>query len=98
MMTHFRASHLHQFEASGKPFLYLQSAAIFALDDASQAILKLLDGGSRTREDIQGLLGTRLSAVDLDEGMDELLRVQAVVPVNEAPKPVPKVIPLEPFP
>ena len=75
MMTHFRASHLHQFEASGKPFLYLQSAAIFALDDASQAILKLLDAGSRTREDIQGMLGTHLSAAELDEGMDELLRV-----------------------
>ena len=44
------------------------------------------------------MLGTRLSAAELDEGMDELLRVQAVVPVNEAPKPVPKVIPLEPFP
>jgi uncharacterized protein len=98
MTMHFRTAHLHQFEASGKPFLYLQSAAIFALDDASQSILKLLDGGSRTREDIQGMLGTRLSAAELDEGMDELLRVQAVVPVNEAPKAVPKVIPLEPFP
>ena len=100
MTTRFRTRHLHRFDAAGKAFLYLQSAAIFALDDASCALLELLGTEPRTREEVRAALqqDTRWSAAEIDEGMDELLRVQAIAPVNEAPQPIPKVIPLEPFP
>ena len=100
MTMRFRTRHLHRFDAAGKAFLYLQSAAIFALDDASCALLDLLGTEPRTRDEVQAALqkDTRWSAAEIDEGMDELLRVQAIAPVNEAPQPIPKVIPLEPFP
>ena len=100
MTTRFRTRHLHRFDAAGKAFLYLQSAAIFALDDVSCALLELLATEPRTREEVQAALqkDTRWSPTEIDDGMDELLRVQAIAPVNEAPPSVPKVIPLEPFP
>lgn len=98
MAARFRTQHLHRFDAAGKAFLYLRSAAIFALDDVSRTILELLDTEPRAREEILAVLGTRWSVAELDEGLDELRRVQAIVPVNEAPQLIPKVIPLEPFP
>ena len=62
--------------------------------------LEMLGTEPRTREEVQAALqkDTRWSPTEIDGGMDELLRVQAIAPVNEVPQPIPKVIPLEPFP
>ena len=56
MAARFRTQHLHRFDAAGKAFLYLRSAAIFALDDVSRTILELLDTEPRAREEILAVL------------------------------------------
>ncbi|HEV3139540.1 MAG TPA: hypothetical protein VGY57_03440, partial [Vicinamibacterales bacterium] len=82
----------HRFEAAGKPFVYLvPSAAIFELDDASDAILRALTERPRTRDELAAI-------ADADAALADLARVQAIAPLD-APAPVhPKVIPLTPFP
>ncbi|MDP6372156.1 MAG: quinohemoprotein amine dehydrogenase maturation protein [Vicinamibacterales bacterium] len=98
MSERLRTRHLHRFEAAGKAFLYLQSAAIFALDDASRAILDLLEAEPRSRHEMQTALAARWPTDELEESLDELVKVEAVAPVDQAPAPMPKIIPLEPFP
>ena len=40
----------HRFEAAGRPFVYLvPSAAIFALDETADAIMRTLGNGARSR-------------------------------------------------
>src|SRR5262245_11154129 len=87
----YAAREHHRFEAAGKPFVYLvPSAAIFELDEASDAVLRALRESPKTRDDLGG--------APIDEALAELIRVQAIAPV-EAPVPShPKVIPLAPFP
>jgi len=85
----------HRFEAAGKPFVYLvPSAAIFELDAASDAVLRMLRERPRTREE--------LAAVDdsdsIDQTLAELARVRAIAELHEPAAPTPKVIPLAPFP
>ena len=66
----------HRFEAAGKPFVYLvPSAAIFALDDASDAVLRAVSAGPRTREELSAVVG---DPVELDATMAELARVRAI--------------------
>jgi uncharacterized protein len=95
-MTVMTAREHHRFEAAGQPFVYLvPSAAIFALDPPSDAVLRSVSERPRTREE---LLTAVPEAVDLDAALDELLRVQAIAATDALPTPTPKVIPLAPFP
>ena len=56
----------HRFEAAGKPFVYLvPSAAIFALDDAADAILRTLSERPRTREELVAELSARHDHAEL---------------------------------
>ena len=59
-MTAWGAREHHRFEAAGKPFVYLvPSAAIFALDDAADAILRTLTERPHTREELVAELSPR---------------------------------------
>jgi uncharacterized protein len=92
-MTAWAAREHHRFEAPGKPFVYLvPSAAIFELDEAADSVLRTLAERPRTREE---LIATVSGA---DAAIAELARVQAIGEVTAPPAPVPKVIPLAPFP
>ncbi len=94
-MSVWTAREHHRFEAAGQPFVYLvPSAAIFALDAASDAVLRTVRERPRTRDELQATMPD----VDLDAALAELLRVQAIGEVNVPVAPTPKVIPLAPFP
>ena len=69
----------HRFEAAGQPFVYLvPSAAVFALDEVSDALIALLRDGDRTREEIVTTLSGRFDSAAVSESVAELVRVRAV--------------------
>src|SRR5215217_3307245 len=88
----------HRFEAAGRPFVYLvPSAAVFALDDAADAVMRTLGSGARTRDELLAELGVWHPPERLGETVDELARVQAIGEIAVRPRQ-PKVLPLTPFP
>jgi uncharacterized protein len=111
-MTVWGAREHHRFEAAGKPFVYLvPSAAIFALDDAADAVLRTVSTRPHTREELLAALreaaptsGRRAGPAPtsdgdrLDAALAELSRVRAIGEVHAAQAPQPKIIPLAPFP
>jgi uncharacterized protein len=93
-MTAWVAREHHRFEAAGKPFVYLvPSAAIFALDDEADAVLRAIRGRPHTREELAARLGD-----GIDSALAELVRVRAVGELNASEPLPPKVIPLAPRP
>ena len=59
-MSAYRQGEFHSFEGGGQNYLYLvPSAAIFALEDLSAAVLDLLKYRELTREEIVGELVSR---------------------------------------
>jgi len=95
-MTMWAAREHHRFEAAGQPFVYLvPSAAIFALDPASDAVLNALRRGASTRDELTAVLP---SGANLDDALEELARVQAIAERTAPPVKTQKIIPLEPFP
>jgi uncharacterized protein len=100
-MSAWVAREHHRFEAAGKPFVYLvPSAAIFALDDAADAVLRTLSARPHTREELSMALDDSrpMPPDDIDAAIAELARVQAIGPAAVPPAPTPRVIPLTPFP
>jgi uncharacterized protein len=94
--TAWAAREHHRFEAAGKPFVYLvPSAAIFALDGTAAAVMRALDNGPRTREELGAAVG---DDGELDAAIAELARVRAIGAVGTHALATPKVIPLAPFP
>jgi uncharacterized protein len=94
-MNVWAAREHHRFESAGQPFVYLvPSAAIFALDSSSDAVLRTVTERPRTRDELQAAMPD----VDLDAAIEELLRVQAIGEMSAPKAPTPKVIPLAPFP
>ena len=92
--TTIRRREFHSFTSAGKPFAYLvPSAAVFELDDASAAILALLENGPIAPAELIGQLTPRFSEIELHETVDELLRVQAIAAGLDAP-PLPKLLPI----
>jgi uncharacterized protein len=93
--TLWAAREHHRFEAAGQPFVYLvPSAAIFALDGASDAVLRVVAERPRTLAE----LAAAVPDIDLATTLEELLRVQAIGETDRPVAPQPKVIPLAPFP
>jgi uncharacterized Fe-S cluster-containing radical SAM superfamily protein len=89
----------HPFEAAGRRFLYLvPSAAVFALDDCSSAVLDSLSNGPRQVDDLTRELSSRFDSVEVGDTIAELARVRALGESTAKPMPVPKVIPLKPVP
>ena len=69
----------HRFEAAGQPFLYLvPSAAVFALDEVSDAVLGVLRTGDRPYGDLLAGLGSRFDGAAVADATAELLRVRAI--------------------
>lgn len=79
-MSAYRQGEFHAFEGGGQNYLYLvPSAAIFALEDLSGAVLELLKGREMTREQIIDELLTRgYASSSIDETLDELHQAHAI--------------------
>ncbi len=89
----------HRFEAAGQRFMYLvPSAGVFALDETAEAVLDLLSRGPSEDGQIQAELADRFPASEIDETLNELLRVQAIGERARPADTVPRIIPLVPFP
>jgi uncharacterized protein len=94
----------HRFEAAGRPFAYLvPSAAIFGLDPTADAVLRALTVKPQTRASLLASfraagVGTDVTEDLVDEAITELRAMQAIGEVDQAPRPLPKVLPLTPVP
>ncbi len=90
---------MHRFEAAGQPFVYLvPSAAVFQLDGPAHAIVEALDEGPRSATDLVGALVDRFDKEAVIGTIGELLAVRAIGEMAAAPEPMPKILPLAPFP
>src|SRR5688500_5393609 len=89
----------HTFEAAGRRFLYLvPSAAVFALDDCSAAVVDALGNGPRPLEELTQDLAPRFDMAEVTGTIAELRRVRALGDTSIAPPPMPKILPLRPVP
>ena len=78
-MSELRLGEHHAFEASGKEFVYLvPSAAVFELDDVSREIMTRLRGGDVSPKELVQELNGRFEAREIEESIEELLRVRAL--------------------
>ena len=94
----------HSFEAAGRRYLYLvPSAAVFALDDCSEAILQELSRGPQPIEAVARNLSERFDEAEVTDTIAELQRVRALAeilgnPEGLPPPRLPKIVPLRPVP
>jgi len=79
-MSAYRQGEFHAFEGGGQDFLYLvPSAAIFALEDVSKAVLGLLKERELSRDQIVAeLLERGYSRSTIEETLDELHQAHAI--------------------
>jgi hypothetical protein len=76
----------HRFEAAGRPFVYLvPSAAIFALDEAADDVMRTLGNGARSRDELVAELSARHAPEQLGETVRELAQVQAIGELGARP-------------
>jgi uncharacterized protein len=69
----------HRFEAAGQPFVYLvPSAAVFALDAVSDALLRLLQERECSRDHVEAMLRGRFDSAAVSDAVAELIRVRAI--------------------
>jgi len=88
----------HSFEAAGQRFLYLvPSAAVFALDECSQAVLDELEAKPRDADSLVQDLAARFDVEETATTIAELRRVRAIGDTRPVP-PLPKIVPLQPVP
>src|SRR5687767_10156336 len=87
----------HAFEAAGQEFLYLvPSAAVFALDECSVAVLDAVRDGDADATAITRRLASRFDETAVRETIVELQRVRAIA--DHAAPSTPKILPLKPVP
>jgi uncharacterized protein len=90
----------HPFEANGRQFVYLvPSAAVFALDACSEAVVTELRTRPRNVSELTSDLSLRFDSQEVSDTIAELLRVRLLG--ESSAKPVslpPKIIPLKPVP
>jgi uncharacterized protein len=95
------AREFHLFQAAGRDFLYLvPSAAIFALDGPTAAVIRTVSEGKRPEEAVVAALADRFDAKTIRAAMRELLDVRAIGHEHE-PSPearTPRLLPMMPFP
>jgi uncharacterized protein len=88
----------HAFEASGQRFAYLvPSAAVFAFDDCSSAVVDLLKSRTSAPDEILSALAGRFEPQAIKDAVNELYRAR-VIGEASAPAPAPKIIPLKQMP
>ena len=87
----------HLFQAAGRDFLYLvPSAAIFALDESTSAVLRLLTEQKRPEEAVVAALAERFDSATLRDAIADLLEARAIGYEHEPQARFPRVLPLMP--
>jgi uncharacterized protein len=87
------------FEASGSRFLYLvPSAGVVKLDDASTAVLNLLEEAPRGREEVVAALAPRFGDDQVRSSVEELTQIRAVKRAAAPRERMLKVLPPPDFP
>ena len=89
----------HLFQAAGRDFIYLvPSAAVFALDDATAAVLRVVTERAQPESDIAAALGDRFEPARVAEAIDDLLKVRAIGYEHQPADTSPRLLPMMPFP
>lgn len=89
----------HPFEAAGHRFVYLvPSAAVFRLDEVTDAVLEALAPGARPVDALLGELVPRFGEGEVKSAIQDLMEVRAVGPRGAGPEPMPVEVPGEDFP
>jgi uncharacterized protein len=98
MMT-LAVREFHLFHAAGRDFVYLvPSAAVFALDEPTSAVLRVLAEAPRPEEAVVSALADRLDEAIVRGAIAELLQVRAVGYQHQPEDTPPRVLPMMPFP
>jgi uncharacterized protein len=93
------AREFHLFHAAGRDFLYLvPSAAVFALDEPTSAVLRVVTEGRRSEEAVAAALAERFDAASVRAAISELLQVRAIGYEHQPADESPRVLPMMPFP
>jgi len=89
----------HLFQAAGRDFVYLvPSAAVFALDEVTSAVLRVVSESKRSEEDVVAALGDRFERESVRGAVAELLQVRAIGYEHQPDDQPPRVLPMMPFP
>ena len=84
-LTEIALGECHPFEAAGRHFLYLvPSAAVFALDDTSAAVVDTLRGRQLAPAELMALLAGRFEPAEVEATLSELAGARAILPVDPA--------------
>ena len=87
----------HLFQAAGHDFLYLvPSAAVFALDAPTSAVLAAITEQKRSEEAVVAALAERFDAATIRDAIAELLQARAIGYEHEPEARVPRVLPMMP--
>ena len=103
-MTKIALGECHPFEAASSRFLYLiPSAAVFALDDTSAAVVDTLSVENRSVKELVDHLSPRFKVSDIETCLAELAAARAVIPVPSrnvevSTDPQARIIPLTEIP
>jgi uncharacterized protein len=98
-MSGLRLGEHHAFAASGKEFVYLvPSAAVFELDEVSREIMTRLRGGDVSPTELVRELNGRFEPREVEESIEELLRVRALGVSGIPDQPPPRQMPPADFP
>jgi uncharacterized protein len=90
----------HLFNAAGRSFLYLvPSAAVFGLDDATAAVLRVVTERTKAVEDdVVAALAPHFGGAAVRAAVAELLQVRAIGYEHQPEEKAPRLLPMMPFP
>ena len=89
----------HLFQAAGRDYLYLvPSAAVFALDAATSAVLRAVSDGPATADGVVQALADRFDETTIRAAIVELLDVRAIGHQHQPDEAPPRLLPMMPFP
>lgn len=98
-MSRLALREFHAFEAAGQRFLYLvPSAAVVKLDETADAVLRALEEGPRSPQNLGATLGDRFNAEEIHSSVAELLQMRAIGRASAPPERTLRVLPSEDFP
>jgi uncharacterized protein len=89
----------HLFQAAGRDFLYLvPSAAVFALDEPTAAVLNVVTAAKVVDERVVEMLTGRFDAITVRAAIRELVDVRAIGYEHQPDEQTPRLLPMMPFP
>ena len=97
-VRHLGVGEFHTFEASGQRFGYMvPSAAVFAFDDCSTAVVELLKTRPHSPDEVLVALSPQFGVTEVKDAVTELHRIRAIHDLAVKPQAL-KIIPLKPMP